>query len=136
MEKSKRSRQQMPTVQPPLIGTSISKDQTALTPPLSSAENRVVLAVPYRPSAKAEHLPISTNNTAKPLKPTSPAGPTLPPTDNSRKHADFARAAILQLEAAGLCQRQRVLSQDGQTVLAVRIVLDPSLWTEDLRLKV
>lgn len=54
-------------------------------------------------------------------------------TDEKTKgHAMLARVALLSLERAGLCRRMRVLS--GGVVKEIRVVFDPKIWTDDLRL--
>lgn len=138
MNKSRTLRQQAK----PQIGASTSKDRTAPTPPLLSAGANVAQAEQSKQSRKAEPMPTYTKSTATQSTHTLTAAPTgtgSPPptvTEEARRHADFARAAILQLEAAGLCKRQRRMGSDGVTVLAVLAVFDPSIWTDDLTLKV
>lgn len=111
------------------IGTSTSsQDQTPVIPPSLSVSKQGVLAAPSKPSASTASSNISTPSTLEQLAITS----NVVPTDDQRTHADFARAALLQLEAAGLCFRQRVLADDKKTVLAIRVIFHPSLWSEDI----
>jgi hypothetical protein len=47
----------------------------------------------------------------------------------------MAKAALRQLESAGLIRRFKVLSPDGTTVTKIRIEFDISIWTTELDLK-
>lgn len=126
--------------------TSKSKDQTENIPP-SSCEGRTADPVP--PSAQlagTDNTPISTPTMPKSSQPTKPeekpAGTTVTTvrttpaiTEKSRIHADMARAALIQLEKAGLIKRFKVLSVDLTTVQKIRIEFETTLWTEGLELK-
>lgn len=117
---------------------STSKGVTVPTPPLLSAvnpEDRAVLSKPSQGTANSKTYTISMPTPSANIK--FAAVPTVPAkkiSDGSRKHALFAKVSILQLEKAGLCFREKVLAADG-TVAQIRVVFDPSLWTESIELK-
>lgn len=130
--------------------TSLFKAQTENGQPLSSAESTGERVQPSLQSARAEPTQTFTPPMQKQSPATSPADnsglttPTTPPlplaiSERSRQHADIAKAALLQLEKAGLIKRYKVLSGDPTTPTTVvkeyRIVFHPSLWTESLDLK-
>lgn len=119
--------------------TSKSKDQIENIPP-SSCEGRTAdLVPPSAPSAGTDNTPISTPTMPKSSQPTkpeeNPAGTTPQITEKSRIHADMAKAALMQLEKAGLIKRFKVLSVDLTTVQKIRIEFETTLWTEGLELK-
>lgn len=137
--------------------TYLSREATGPIPPSSSAESTGGKGQPSSQSAGPELTPISTPPMPTQSPATNPADnsdnsprttPTTPEiTEASRQHADIARAALLQLEKVGLLKRIKVLSPDPTTgkakidntgkpvVKEHRIVFDPALWSEDLRLK-
>ena len=137
--KNNSPRQQLPTAKNSPI-KSTSKGATDPILPLSSGVPPVGKAEPSVQFQRAGNLAQSTINTLERSKNTLPAArnvsPPTVPTVESEVHADLARVALLELERVGLCQRQVRWAEDGTTLLAIRVVFSPSLWTEDLRLKV
>ena len=126
--------------------TSKSKDRTEDIQPSSCEEKTADAAQPFEPSARMDNTPISTPTMPMSSQPTrseeKPAGTTVttvrttpPITEKSRIHADMAKAALMQLEKAGLIKRFKVLSEDLTTVKAIRIEFGTTLWTESLELK-
>lgn len=125
--------------------TSKSKAQIESTPLLSSDGSTGAKAQPSSLSA-GQHSKVlstpSTTTTNPPLENTLPADNTV---NKTALHALMMRAALLSLEKTGLLRRYRVLSRNaaGKPVLdntgkpvvkEIRIVLDPKVWTEDLKL--
>ncbi len=121
---------------------SKSRDQTDDTQPLSSGEKTEDQAQQSKPSASLGSTQTSTPTSSKPSATTSAVDNTLttPPTtpqitEKIRQHAMLMRVTIKVLERSGLIKRYRVLSSDMTTLKEIRIVLDPTLWTDDLQLK-
>lgn len=117
------------------------RDQTGNIPPLSLGEGIEASAQPSLQSVSSDN----TQTSIQPMKKQSKnmlsddkKGLTTPATtpkitELTRQHAVIARAALLQLEKAGLLRRFKVLSKDG--VQKIRLEFDPVFWTTDLRLK-
>lgn len=82
-----------------------------------------------RQLASLDNTPPSTPTMKGKSAPTSSAVTT----EKTRGHAMLARVAVLSLERAKLCKRMRVLSDKG-VVTEIRVVFDPKIWTDDLRL--
>ncbi len=125
--------------------TSKFKDQTESTQPSSSGESTAALVPPSEPSVRTDNTPVSTQPIRKSstdissveaksaTTPTTVLSKDLP--ENTKVNADMAKAALRQLETAGLIRRFRVLSPDGTTVTKVRIEFEMSIWTTELDLK-
>jgi len=111
--------------------SSTSKVRTGQTPPLLSESAAAGQAESSKPLVKAEEMPTFTPSIQEQLRLISNAVPT----EDSEKFAVFLSGAVLQLEADGLCFRERLYNQDKTQVLAIRVVFSPKLWTEDLTLK-
>lgn len=113
---------------------STSRDQTANSPQSLSATVPGV-KVDQGPSLKTpETRPLPTFIPVIP----PPSMPTIPaaPTDEDLRHALILKIAAEVLEEHGLCKREKVLARDGSgKVLAIRLVFDPDLWTEQLELR-
>jgi len=114
-----------------------SKYKAALTENiqlLSSEENIEAKAQPSSQSQKMDNMPTSTQTTKARSASTSNAD------NKTAVNALMLRAALLSLEKAGLLKRYKVLSKSDATGLPVvkeiRVVLDPSIWSEDFRLHV
>lgn len=128
------------------IMTSLSRDQTDNIQPSSSAEKTADQEQPSLPSVSSGLTKNSTQTMPTQSQGTSPAdntdntlSTTLKITERSRQHADIAKAALLQLEKVGLVRRIKVLSKDpttgATTPKEIRIVFDPTLWSDNLDLK-
>lgn len=129
--------------------TSLSKDPIESIQPSFSAENIGGSVPPSKPLVSTESTLPSIQPMPKQSKDTLPADntasttlttPATTPkiTERSRQHADIAKAALSQLLKAGLIKQFNVLSknENGTTTLKeIRVVFDPSLWTEGLDLK-
>lgn len=124
--------------------TSKSKALTGNIPLLSSDASTEGKAQPSSQSA-GQHSRVlstrSTTNTNQQSASTLPAGKS----DKTALNALMLRAALLSLEKTGLLRRYRVLSKNEQgkpildntgkpVVKEIRIVFDPTIWSEDLRL--
>lgn len=128
--------------------TSKSKAQIESTPLLSSDENTGERAQPSLQSAGQHSGVLSTPSmtiTKGQSANTLPAENKDNTGNKTALHALMMRAALLSLEKTGLLRRYRVLSRNaaGKPVLdntgkpvvkEIRIVLDPKVWTEDLKL--
>lgn len=126
--------------------TSKSKDRTEDIQPSSCGGRTVDPEQPSELSVKTDNTLISMQTMPKSSQPTKPeekpAGTTVTTvrttpaiTEKSRIHADMAKAALMQLEKAGLIKRFKVLSVDLTTVQKIRIEFETTLWTEGLELK-
>jgi hypothetical protein len=108
------------------------KAQTESTPLLSLDGNTEALARQSSQSPKTDNTQTSTQTTKAQSENTLKS-------DNSDKtiaHAMILRAALLSLEKTGLVKRLKVLSktEKGNAVIEIRVVFDPAVWTEDLKL--
>lgn len=113
---------------------STSREATVKTLQSSSAGAPEVLAASSKQSLNSELLPTPTASIPTSL-PAIKSAAKVVPTEEDRKHAMFLKVAAAVLEHRGLCRREKVLAKDGSgKVLAIRLVFDPVLWTEQLEL--
>lgn len=121
------------------------KDRTGNTPLLSSDASTEAKEPQSSPLA-GQHSKVLSTPSMTTTNPPSASISTADNADNKRTlHALMFRAALLSLKKAGLLRWYRVLSRNaaGKAVVdatgdpvvkEIRIVLDPKVWTEDLRL--
>lgn len=119
-----------------------SKDRTENTPLLSSAGSTEGPAQPSAQSARTDNTPDPMQITNLPSMPTLPVGPL---DEKTVLSALMLKASLQRLEKNGLIRRYKVLSRDEQgqvlkdnhgvpVVREYRLVFDPEIWGEDLKL--
>lgn len=117
--------------------TSLSRAPIDPTPPSSSEGKPEVRVTQSQPSARLGKMPIFTATTKKRSLDTLPGAPkSWQDWDRISLAAFMLQGAVSRLKKAGLLKHTRVLSEDGSSVEEIRLIFDPSLWTEGLMLKV